>query len=328
MSNIENHSELKKGVVSEVYPKMCNVLIDEPLASAQTDGSVHLSEQKLLCTYRRAKVINKEAEWLERSPVSPGDWVEVKVLGSKDGVIESILPRKNSIHRRAPGKDGKVLHTIAANVDLVVIVTSLLDPKFSPGLVDRFLIATMKAEITPLLVINKIDLAEEAMTAAAGSSARAIDEAANFDDHPWKIYEDLGIRCIPISAKNSVGIDDVRAHTQGRTSVFCGHSGVGKTSLLSALFGESMGRVGEVNRFTRKGKHTTTVSTLMVAQDGTRFIDTPGIKEFGLVNITHKEVIEFFPEIYAAQQKREPIEGFARYESYSRIKAALEDEGR
>jgi len=289
---------LETGVVSEVFPKMCNVVLN-------SDHS-----KKLLCTYRRAQVIDNDKEWRERSPVAPGDLVEVQVLGSRDGVIEKINPRRNCIQRRAPGKDGKVLHTIAANIDLVVIVTSLHDPAFSPGLVDRFLIATQKAGIAPLLVINKTDL----MSAA--------------DEKPWAMYEQLDITCLPISAKLQKGIEEVREYVTGKTVVFCGHSGVGKTSLLSALFGESMGKVGAINDYTRKGKHTTTVSTLVEAKDKTRFIDTPGIKEFGLIEVDPKELIEYFPEILAAQLKREPLEELPRYETYLRIKAALEDEGR
>jgi ribosome biogenesis GTPase len=110
--------------------------------------------------------------------------------------------------------------------------------------------------------------------------------------------------------------------------VFCGHSGVGKTSLLSKIFGDSVGKTGEVSGATGKGKHTTTVSKLIPAEGDTRFIDTPGIKEFGLLNVGPKELVQYFPELYELQLKHEEYEHLPRFESYLRIKAALESEGR
>jgi ribosome biogenesis GTPase len=288
----------KTGTVSEVFPKMANVLLDE-------DESV-----KLLCPYRRGQIVDRDAEWRERSPVAPGDRVQVHSYGSKDGVIEELFPRRNSIVRRAPGREGKILHTIAANVDFVVITTSLHDPDFNPGLVDRFLIATTVAQIRPIIVINKCDLKADA------------------HERPWKLYEDLGYRCVPVSSKSGEGIEVLREMLKGKTSVFCGHSGVGKTSLLSALFGETVGRVGEISKSTGKGKHTTTVSKLIPVGGGTRFIDTPGIKEFGLIGVDAKALLEYFPELFELSEKREDFKHLPRYESYERIKRALEEEGR
>lgn len=285
------------GVVSEVFPKMANVILDSD------------PTKKLLCTYRRGQIVARDTEWIQRSPVAPGDKVQVLVSGSRDGVIEEITPRKNYIARRAPGREGKIMHTIAANIDFIVVTTSLHDPDFSPGLVDRFLIAGTAAQIVPLIVINKMDL-------------------HTGDERPWKLYEDLGYRCYPISTKTGEGIDAVRSVLHGKTSVFCGHSGVGKTSLLAILFGNDVGKVGEISKSTGKGKHTTTVSKLIEVEGGTRFIDTPGIKEFGLIGVDPKELIQYFPEMYELQVKRESYEHMARYESYLRIKAALEDEGR
>lgn len=287
----------KTGTVSEVFPKMANVILDE-------DEAI-----KVLCPYRRGQIVDRDAEWRERSPVAPGDRVQIHAYGSKDGVIEELLPRTNSIVRRAPGREGKIMHTIAANVDFVVITTSLHDPDFSPGLVDRFLIATTVAQIRPIIVINKMDLRQ-------GNEA------------PWKLYEDLGYRCLPVSTQTGEGVETLREMLKGKTSVFCGHSGVGKTSLLSALFGEVVGRVGEISKATGKGKHTTTVSKLIPVGGGTRFIDTPGIKEFGLIGVDAKDLIQYFPELFELQEKREAYSHLPRHESYVRIRAALEDEGR
>jgi ribosome biogenesis GTPase len=285
------------GVVGEVFPKMANVIVDG-------DDS-----RRILCTYRRGKIVDRDAEWRERSPVAPGDRVSVLPTGSRDGTIEEIFPRVNSLGRRAPGREGKVLHTIAANVNFVVVVASLHEPAFSPGLIDRFLVATTTAQIVPVIVINKMDL-------RVG------------DEKPWQLYEDLGYRCYPVSTDNQTGIEELRAEIKGKTSVFCGHSGVGKTSLLAVLFGHDVGRVGTLSKSTGKGKHTTTVSKLITVGDGTRFIDTPGIKEFGLLNVDPTNLIEHFPELWDLQKKREPYEHLPRYQTYLKIKAALEDEGR
>ncbi len=285
------------GVISEVFPKMANVILDE-------DPS-----KKILCSYRRGQIVDRDAEWRERSPVAPGDKVSVHLYGSKDGVIEEVAPRRNFISRKAPGREGKIMHTIAANVDFVVITSSLHQPDFSPGLIDRFLIATTASQITPLIVINKMDL---------GSPG----------EHPWKLYEDLGYRCFPVSSSSGEGLDQLTATLRGKTSVFCGHSGVGKTSLLSRLFGDSVGKTGEVSGATGKGKHTTTVSKLIPAEGDTRFIDTPGIKEFGLLQVSPKDLIQYFPELYELQLRHEAYEHLPRFESYLRIKAALESEGR
>ncbi|NDG83690.1 MAG: GTPase RsgA [Proteobacteria bacterium] len=265
------------GVISEVFPKMANVILD----SDET--------RKVLCPYRRGQIVDRDAEWRERSPVAPGDRVKIRIFGSKDGVIEEVLPRINSISRKAPGREGKIMHTIAANLDFVVITSSLHQPEFSAGLIDRFLISTMAAGITPLLVINKMDL-------DAGG------------ERPWKLYEDLGYRCFPVSTKDRTGIEALKATLAGRTSVL-----VPRT---------------EVSGATGKGKHTTTVSKLIPTGGGTRFIDTPGIKEFGLIGIEPKQLIRYFPELYEIQLRHEDYSQMPRYESYLRIKAALEDEGR
>ena len=285
------------GVISEVFPKMANVILDED------------TSRKILCTYRRGQIVDRDAEWRERSPVSPGDRVQIHAYGTKDGVIEEIFPRVNSIARRAPGREGKLLHTIAANVDFVVIVSAIRSPDFSPGFIDRFLIAAQAAEIAPVIVVNKMDL-------RIG------------DEKPWALYESMGMRCYPVSTANKEGIEPLRECLKGKVSVFCGHSGVGKTTLLTELFGSVVGKTNEISKSSGKGKHTTTVSKLLIAENGTRFIDTPGIKEFGLLKVDPKDLIQFFPELWELQKEHKDYNHLPRYATYMKIKAALEDEGR
>ncbi len=286
-----------EGTVAEVFPKQCHVIPDNDV------------NHRILCPYRRGSVVEREPEWRERSPVAPGDRVRIQVFGAKDGVVVERLERKNLLQRRAPGKEGQVVHTLVANIDYLVIVSSFKEPEFSPGLIDRFLIAAEQAEIQPIIVVTKQDLNP------MGAS-------------PWGIYETFQVKVFPVSTHTGGGIDPLREFLRGKTSAFCGHSGVGKTSLLNQLFRKDIGKIGTVNAMTGKGKHTTTVSTLTVFENTTRWIDTPGIKEFGLIKIAPRDLIQFFPELAQAQFRGEDLSSYARYHSYQKIKVALETEGR
>jgi len=297
------------GTVAEVLPQFCRVKVD---------GTSDLP----LCTYRRAQVYNRKEEARdvrERAPVGVGDRVKVQVFGSKDGVVEGVAERRNQLTRLAPGRDGVVVHVIATNVDQVVIVAAVRNPEFSPGLVDRFWVAAQAAGIPALLVINKADLLEEATTA-----------------RPWQIYQDLGARIIEVSAKHGAHIDELRALLDGKLSVFCGLSGVGKTSLLKTLLQKEVGRVGALNEVTGRGKHTTTSSVLLEGPGGLRLIDTPGVKEFAPTNIDPKTLASYFPDLEAAgcqiggcMHGNEPgcqAKALPRYQSYIQILESLQEE--
>jgi ribosome biogenesis GTPase len=163
---------LANATVSEVFPKQCRAWMD--------DG------RELACTYRRSAVVGAQTgseELRERSPVAVGDRVQVEVIGSTDGVIEAACARKKSLLRPAPGREEGNLHVVAANIDLLCIVTAARDPAFSPGLVDRFLIAAALEGIEPVLCINKIDL---------------IDGG---DPRPWDYYRQIGVPVVVASAR-------------------------------------------------------------------------------------------------------------------------------
>jgi ribosome biogenesis GTPase len=262
--------EEANGTVIEVYPKQARVVLDGP------DGG------SLLCGYRRAQTIQSNENVRERSPVAVGDRVLVAKLNPQDGIMEGICTRRNYLARPAPGKEQKkdesiILHVVAANIDLLVIVASVSSPEFSPGLVDRYIIAAQAAGIPSLICITKTDL-------LASNSSK-----------PWQEYQKIGYPLYALSVVAGDGVKELLPELEGKTVVFCGHSGVGKTSLFRKILDQNVGKTGEVSESTGKGRHTTTSSVLYQKGDS-KWIDTPGIREFGLISVTSENLQTYFPE--------------------------------
>jgi ribosome biogenesis GTPase len=256
--------------IVEVFPKQARIRMDDGPESAG---------RELLCAYRRAQVIQTEQDVRERSPVAVGDRVLASVLTPQDGVIEGVCARRNYLARPAPGKEEQTtLHVIAANIDLLTIVASVRLPDFSPGLVDRYLIAAQAAGISSLICVTKADLMPE--TGRTGF---------------WDEYRKIGYSVVLSSARQKSGISELLTSIAHKTVVFCGHSGVGKTSLFRTILQSDVGRVGEVNDLTGKGRHTTT-SAILYKHGDSQWIDTPGIREFGLVGVTSENLATYFPE--------------------------------
>lgn len=269
--------EQANAVVAEVYPKQCRVRLD-PDPDSGVEG-----ETELLCSYRRADVIGSSGAsdtMRDRTPVAVGDRVLARKTGSTDGIVEGVCARRNALVRPAPGKkeESKLQQVIAANVDTLLIVASVSEPEFSPGLIDRYLIAASAASIEPILCVTKIDLT------AAGPP-------------PWEIYRELGYAVRLVSGKRGDGVDELRAELHDKVVVFCGRSGVGKTSLLRSLLRSDVGRVGDISQATQKGKHTTTSAIMLRGPAGSRWIDTPGVREFGLSNVSPETLRDHFPEL-------------------------------
>ena len=193
--------------------------------------------------------------------------------------IGQILPRRTALSRTDP-HNPRVERVIAANIDVVVNVVSLKSPPLRPGLIDRYLIATGKSGAEPLLCVNKIDL-------LAGD--------ADFD--PLQPYYDLGIPVMLCSATTGAGLDALAGALANKTCVFSGHSGVGKSSILNALDPELRLATGAVSDATSKGRHTTTGSSVHRLANGAIIIDTPGIREFGLWNVSAADVRLHFGEL-------------------------------
>jgi ribosome biogenesis GTPase / thiamine phosphate phosphatase len=221
-----------------------------------------------------ATVFDSSGERLVRCDlqVAPGD--EVSVRHEK---VAGIGTRRTVLSRTDPGNPHRRL-VIAANIELLVIVATLVEPAFRPGLVDRYLIAAGREGIRPLLCLNKSDL---------GGDYAAAD-----------VFAIPKLRC---SAATGEGLADLRELIGGNTAVLVGHSGVGKSSLLNALMGVVHAATGEVAAATGKGRHTTTGSRVYVLPNGGRIIDTPGIREFGLGDIDVQELAAAFPEFDASR---------------------------
>jgi ribosome biogenesis GTPase len=193
-------------------------------------------------------------------------------------LIDEVAPRRNTFSRRASGERA-VEQVVAANLDQVVVVAALADPEFRAGFVDRVLAQAEHAGIPARLVVNKSDL---------GPPGEADAIVAD--------YARAGCAGHVVCAKSGAGVEHLHQVCRGRRSLFVGHSGVGKSTLLNALFPALALRMGEVNRKTGKGRHTTTAAELYVPEPGVELIDTPGVRSFGLWGIGPDDLDQAYPE--------------------------------
>jgi ribosome biogenesis GTPase len=194
------------------------------------------------------------------------------------GAVREILPRQTTLSRPDP-QNRRVERVLAANIDVVVNVVSVVSPPLRPGLIDRYLIAITRGRAEPLICVNKIDL--------------LLDSG---ELQPLDAYRALGIAVMLCSAATGKGIPELLNALSGRTCVFTGHSGVGKSLVLNAICPELGLTTKDVSTVDNKGQHTTTSSSLHFLTNGTKVIDTPGIRQFGLWEITPGELRDYFPE--------------------------------
>jgi ribosome biogenesis GTPase len=192
--------------------------------------------------------------------------------------VTEVLPRRTAFSRRAPGR-AAAEQVMAANLDQVVIVAAFAQPEFRPGFVDRVLAQCAHAGLPARLVVNKLDLAPP-----GAADALLADYAA------------AGVPLHALSVRTRVGLDALHAVLHGRRSLFLGHSGVGKSSLLNALEPGFDLLVGEVNAKTGKGRHTTTAAVLLQPERDVELIDTPGMRAFGLWGIRPDALERAWPE--------------------------------
>jgi ribosome biogenesis GTPase len=172
---------------------------------------------------------------------------------------------------------------VAANLDQSMLVATLKEPRTSLGFIDRFLVASEMFHVPAMIVFNKSDLHRQ-------------KESDKYES--WKeMYEAVGYTVLQVSATRNEGIEELRAQLQNKTTLISGHSGVGKTSLLNLLLPNSQLKTGEISGWSGKGQHTTTFAEMYDLPGGGRIIDTPGMKEFGLVDLSKQEVSHYFPEM-------------------------------
>lgn len=216
----------------------------------------------------------------ETNPVAVGDHVMMD-LENDIGSITEILPRTNHILRKSVKKTGHS-HVLAANIDQALLVVTLALPRTSLGFIDRFLASAEAYRIPQVIVFNKRDLLDE-------------DDVALLNEL-IRLYESIGTTCFSISAQHD-DPEAIRKILQGKITLIAGHSGVGKSTLLNAIAPSISQAVGDISSFSQKGTHTTTFAEMFVLDDNTYVIDTPGVKEWGLVEMSEQELSDYFPEM-------------------------------
>ena len=217
------------------------------------------------------------------NPIAVGDIVDFEQEKDKDtAVIKNIHQRNNAIVRQSVNLS-KATHIIAANIDQAVVVATIANPRTSTGFIDRFLVTAEAYHIPSTLIFNKVDL-------YTTDEKEQMNELIDY-------YQSIGYNSFAVSAKTGFNLDRLKEHMRGKTNLFAGHSGVGKSALVNALDSNLHLRVGAISDVHNKGKHTTTHAEIFTLQFGAWIIDSPGIKEFGLYDLDKETLAQRFPEM-------------------------------
>ena len=217
----------------------------------------------------------------ESNPVAVGDRVRLE-LDEGDATITEVLERTNHIVRQSARKAGHS-HVIAANVDQALLLATIAHPRTSTGFIDRFLVTCEAYGIPQVLVINKRDLLSE--------------EDLELAHAILDLYAGLGVTTLLVSLKADETISGLERQLTGKTTLITGHSGTGKSTLLNRIMPDARQQVGAISAFSEKGVHTTTFAEMFRIGEDTFVIDTPGIKEWGLLDMTPQEISDYFPEM-------------------------------
>lgn len=285
------------------------------------------------------KGLLKKEKTHAKNLVAVGDFVLFEKTAEKEGIIGHIKPR-HTILSRADNLSRRKEQLIAVNIDQVIITVSIVNPPLKSSIIDRYIIATRKGGMEPLIVINKIDLLDN-----KNFDPVLLEVEKELYEEAVRAYAAAGIPLIGVSNVCGDGIEALKEAMRDKSSVFSGQSGVGKSSLINTMTGLNL-RTGEIVEKTKKGAHTTTTTQLIPLAFGGWCIDTPGIKSFGVWDLDREEVEGYFPEIHesglnckfadcththeeqcAVQQELE--EGKLspmRYESYQALRQSVSEE--
>lgn len=285
---------------------------------------VRVGEEVHRCSLRKS-LFRARGPYLK--PLAVGDRVMVALGGRRGAVVEQVLPRRSELVRSA-GPGGR-LQVIASNVDQVAATASLWEPPLRPRLVDRLLVAAACEELDALILLNKVDL---------------VADRSPFQELA-ELYRGLGYTVLFTSVPAGEGLAELRRSLEGRTTVFAGHSGVGKSSLLNSLQPELGLRTADISGKWNRGRHTTTAVSLLPLASGGHVVDTPGIRAFRIPRMEPWQLAACFPELASkargcrfptCSHTHEPgcavkqaLDGDGvdprRYESYLRMLAGEED---
>lgn len=246
------------------------------------------------------------------NPIAVGDVVDFDMETSSDetvGVITNIHDRKNYIVRKSVNLS-KQTHIIAANIDVVFLLVTINNPPTTTSFIDRFLVTAEAYGIEAVLVFNKIDTYDEA----------TLDEQLYLQ----YIYSQIGYKCLRVSAQENKGLEELKAMMKDKVSMFSGHSGVGKSTLVNALEPSLNLKTKAISEQHQQGQHTTTFAEMFDMSFGAKIIDTPGIRGFGIVDMEKQEIGDYFPEFFALKDQCKFNNCLHKEEPNCAVKAALE----
>lgn len=248
------------------------------------------------------------------NPIAVGDVVDFELDNTTDeevGQIHNIHDRKNYIVRKSVNLS-KQTHIIASNIDVVFLLITINNPPTTTSFIDRFLVTAEAYGIEAVLVFNKIDTYDDAM----------LDEQLYLQ----YIYSEIGYKCLRVSSTEGKGIDELKQLMTGKVSMFSGHSGVGKSTLVNALQPNLNLKTKSISEQSKQGQHTTTFAEMYDLDFDAKIIDTPGIKGFGIVDMEKEEISGFFPEFFKLQDNCKFNNCLHKEEPNCAIKKALEED--
>ena len=248
------------------------------------------------------------------NPIAVGDNVDYEVdetSDTKTGTIYKIHHRKNYIVRKSVNLS-KQIHIIASNIDQVFLLITINNPPTTTSFIDRFLVTAEAYGIEAVLIFNKIDTYDET----------TLDEQL-FLQH---IYQEIGYQCLRISSTEGKGVDKLKEMMIGKVSMFSGHSGVGKSTLVNALEPSLHLKTTTISEQSKQGQHTTTFAEMYDLAFDAKIIDTPGIKGFGVVDMQKEEVSGFFPEFFKLQDQCKFNNCLHKEEPNCAVKIALDND--
>ncbi len=248
------------------------------------------------------------------NPIAVGDYVDFELETDNNqvsGVIHNIHDRTNYIVRKSVNLS-KQTHIIASNIDQVFLMITINNPPTLTSFIDRFLVTANAYHIKAILLFNKIDTYDE--------------ETLNEVKYLAHVYRQIGYECIGVSAISGKNVDKVKALMQNKVSMFSGHSGVGKSTLVNAIEPSLDIKTKEISTLHMQGQHTTTFAEMFDLSFGAKIIDTPGIKGFGVVDIDKEDVGDYFPEIFKLKQDCKFNNCLHLHEPHCAVKKALDED--